>query len=558
MFLEISKLKEILIKPGYIKEVDFLLALKNSKSKNIKINKSLVDLGFIKDEELGQLIAQELKLSFINLRNEKINEKTFKKIPELVARSKKVIAFSEDKDSVKVAFVDPYDDLELENFLKTKFQKKIKIYLMTNNDFLGVLKFYKGSLKEEIKDVFQSEDSNLDESEIIKLVDIIIEHAFLSAASDIHIEPHLKMYVIRFRIDGLMHVMSEIPKEKAELIISRIKILSKMRIDEHQRAQDGKFRYKIEDNSIDIRVSIIPVNQGENIVMRLLTDVSGALDLDSIGLSRKNYEKIQKIIKDPHGLVVSSGPTGSGKTTTIYEILKILNTEQVHISSIEDPVEYNLEGVSQIQVNPKVDLTFAKGLRAIVRQDPDIIMVGEIRDIETAKIAVNSAMTGHLVLSTMHANDAATTINRLLDMGIEAYLVSSTVNAIVAQRLVRRLCEKCRYSYHLNDDELFAMKSDNVIRSYFEKKNKKIEDITFYKSKGCKICAGSGYKGRVGVYEIMELSSAIKELIVSHASADEINRKALSEGMISILEDGLDKAVNGVTSIDEVLRVTKT
>ena len=221
-------------------------------------------------------------------------------------------------------------------------------------------------------------------------------------------------------------------------------------------------------------------------------------------------------------------------------------------------MEYNLEGVSQIQVNPKVDLTFAKGLRAIVRQDPDIIMVGEIRDIETAKIAVNSAMTGHLVLSTMHANDAATTINRLLDMGIEAYLVSSTVNAIVAQRLVRRLCEKCRYSYHLNDDELFAMKSDNVIRSYFEKKNKKIEDITFYKSKGCKICAGSGYKGRVGVYEIMELSSAIKELIVSHASADEINRKALSEGMISILEDGLDKAVNGVTSIDEVLRVTKT
>jgi type IV pilus assembly protein PilB len=557
MLLELSRLKEILIKPGYVKEGDFFIALKNSKTSNIDIDIALVNLGFIKDEEIGQLIAQELGLSFINLRNEKIDEKTLKKIPELVSRAKKVIVFAENETSVNVAFVDPYD-LELKNFLETKFGKEIKIYLITNNDFLGILKFYKGSLKEEIDNLSKFKDNNLEEGEIVKFVDIIIEHAFLNAASDIHIEPHLNNYIIRFRIDGLMQVMAEIKKEKAELIISRIKILAKMRIDEHQRAQDGKFRYGIEDNNIDIRVSIIPVSEGENIVMRLLTDVSGHLDLDTIGLSPQNYSKIERIIKDPHGLVISSGPTGSGKTTTIYEILKILNTEKVHISSIEDPVEYNIEGVSQIQVNPKVDLTFAKGLRAIVRQDPDIIMVGEIRDVETAKIGINSAMTGHLVLSTMHANDAATTINRLLDMGIEAYLISSTVNAIIAQRLVRRLCEKCRYSYKLSDDELYALKSDKVVRSYFDKKNKKLEDITFYKSKGCKICAGSGYKGRVGVYEVMELSPSIKELIVNHASADEINKKAQEEGMDSILEDGLTKAINGITSIDEVLRVTKT
>lgn len=557
MLLETSKLKDILVKPGYIKEGDFFVAQKEAKSKNIGVDKVLVSLDFIKDEELGQLIAQELKTSFINLRNEKINEKTFKKIPELVARAKKVVAFFENDESVKIAFVDP-EDLELEHFLETKFEKTVKKYLITDEDFLGALRNYRGNLKEEINNLSNSSDSDFKESEIVKLVDIIIEQAFLNVASDIHIEPHLNNSVIRFRIDGLMHVMAEISKEKADLIISRIKILAKMRIDEHQRAQDGKFRYKIGDNKIDIRVSIIPVSGGENIVMRLLTDISGHLDLNTIGLSDQNYEKIQKIIKDPHGLVISSGPTGSGKTTTIYEILKILNTEQVHISSIEDPVEYNIEGVSQIQVNSKVDLTFAKGLRAIVRQDPDIIMVGEIRDKETVEIAVNSAMTGHLVLSTMHANDAATTLNRLLDMGIEAYLISSTVNAIIAQRLVRRLCEKCRYSYKLSDDELFALKNDNKIRSYFEKKNKNIEDITFYKSRGCKICAGSGYKGRIGVYEIMELSSGIKELIVNHASSDEINKKALSKRMTSILEDGLDKAVNGITSIEEVLRVTKT
>jgi len=557
MFLEEAELKKILIEPGYLSEENFLLAKKEAKNRSINLKKAIVNLGFLKDEELGQLIALYLKVNFINLRQEKINEKILKNIPELVARKKKIIAFGENKENILVAFLDPFD-LELINFLETKFQKKIKIYLMTDDDFLEALGFYRGSLKDELKNIFDLNHES-DNGEIIKIVDLIIKQAFLGGASDIHLEPHQNDYVIRFRVDGLMQVMAHISKERAELIISRIKILAKMRIDEHQRAQDGKFGYKIEDNNVDMRVSIIPVNGGENMVVRLLSDSMSSLDLKTIGLSQKNYLKIERIIKDPHGLVISSGPTGSGKTTTIYEILKILNTDQIHISSIEDPVEYNIEGVSQIQVNPKVDLNFAKGLRAIVRQDPDIIMVGEIRDVETAKIAVNSAMTGHLVLSTMHANDAATTINRLLDMGIEAYLISSTLNAVIAQRLVRKLCKKCRYSYKLNDDELYALQSDNIISSYLkEKSTKEIRDITFYKSKGCKICGGSGYKGRVGIYEIMELSPALKELIVNHASSNQINKKAKEEGMKNILENGLDKVLDGLTSIDEILRVTKT
>ena len=414
-----EKLKVLLVDPGYLSEDDFKKAVKRAQSKKKEVVDLILDDGLIKDEQLGQLVAQNIGYPFVNLRAEKFNEKIFYSIPDLVAKSKKLIAFSGDDSQVKVGMADP-TDLEMIHVLEKKFSKRVKPYYITMRDLNQALLRYRAGLKGDMDDVLRriknTEEGNIEKDELmIKIVDLFLEYGYINKASDIHIEPGRQEAIIRFRIDGVMHHVLSLPKEFLDLILSRIKIMAKMRIDEHKAAQDGKFQFKYQNNYIDARVSIVPVNEGENIVIRLLAASSREVNLDESGLSNENLKLVKAIIKNPHGMVLVTGPTGCGKTTTIYEILKILNTSKVNIATIEDPTEYDIEGIGQIQVNAKTGLTFAKGLRALVRQDPDIIMVGEIRDQETAKIAVNSAMTGHLVLSTMHANDSATTLPRLLD-----------------------------------------------------------------------------------------------------------------------------------------------
>lgn len=389
-----------------------------------------------------------------------------------------------------------------------------------------------------------------EEISIIRLVDLLIEYAYLSRTSDIHIDPGEGNVMIRFRIDGVMHDAFTLPKEIQSEIISRIKVLSGLRTDEHQAAQDGRFKFKSEKENVrfDVRVSIVPTYYEENAVLRILAEQGRTFTLKDVAFTPRDRERVERAITKPYGMILVTGPTGSGKTTTLYTILKTIKTPEVSIITIEDPIEYSLEGVDQIQVNNQTGLTFANGLRSILRQDPNVIMVGEIRDEETAAIAVNAALTGHLLLSTLHTNDAATTLPRLLDMKVEPFLIASTVNIAIAQRLVRTICPDCKEKkkYPIATLELFG--------SALPEGTLKDTDA-FYTGKGCDACTGSGYKGRVGIYEVLEVSEAIREAIIKHLDASEIKKIAMHEGMVTMLEDGLRKAKSGLTTIEEVLRV---
>ena len=384
--------------------------------------------------------------------------------------------------------------------------------------------------------------------EIIEIVNKLIEAAYYLRASDIHIDPNRDDARVRFRVDGIMKDMYFFPKDRYTEIISRIKILSGLRIDEHQAAQDGGFRFDVDKNPIDIRVSIAPTYYGENAVLRLLTNDEGTYDLKTLGLSPLNEERIMKAIKRPFGMILATGPTGSGKTTTLYAILKLLNTSEVSIVTLEDPVEFTIPGIEQIQINTQTNLTFANGLKSILRQDPNIIMVGEIRDNETASIAVNTALTGHLLLSTLHTNDAATTLPRLLDLKVEPYLIASTVNIAIGQRLVRKICTSCKKETKISAVEFEALKSalpDGGIK----------EGETFFAGSGCVACSDSGYKGRMGIYEVLVMDEKVREAILRRASAAEIKKAAVEQGMIPMLYDGIEKVRTGITTIEEILRV---
>jgi len=546
----------ILLQGSYITEEDLALAKKYSEERGSTIIDYFYSKGLISKEILGQAMAEHFNVLFADLEKEKIDEEVLHIVPELVARSKEIVAFSMNESGLKLGMINP-ENLEIRNLIEKKTGHIVTPYFITEQDFESALKLYRGSLRDEIGKILEkTKNADLTREErdetVVKIVDTLFEYAYQNKASDVHIEPYQEEMMVRFRIDGVMHEVLELPKELHAAVLSRIKIMARMRTDEHNAAQDGKLRFQSGNDKIDVRVSMVPVIEGENVVMRLLAAKARQFDLGNLGFGAVNFKKINSIIKKPHGMILVTGPTGSGKTTTLYSFLKILNRKEVHISTIEDPVEYDMEGVSQIQVNPNTNLTFAKGLRAIVRQDPDIIMVGEIRDSETAGIAINSALTGHLVLSTLHTNDAATTLPRLIDMDIEPFLVSSTVNVIIAQRLVRKICEKCRKSIDVDVDELKGKISERIIKKII-KKNKKVR---FYHSDGCTSCNNTGYKGRAGIFELLEMSDKIRELVLKRASSEEINRVAIAGGMETMLEDGVNKAMNGVTTIDEVLRVT--
>jgi len=557
-----AKIKQILLEETFLSEQDLKNVEEGVKQTNLGFIEYLLDNGFITREILGQALAEHYGLVYVNLTKEKIDEEILKKIPEIMARNKGVVPFAIDKEGVKVAMTNP-TDLETIHVLEKLLEHKVLPFFTMEQDLNDALHGYNLDLREEFKHIAaEMESPKLSREErdnvMVKMVDTLLRYGHENKASDIHIEPYSAKLMVRFRIDGVMHDVLEIGKEYAEVFLTRIKILSKMRTDEHRAAQDGKLRFKFEDEQIDVRVSVVPTTQGENVVMRLLSAKSRSFGLTDLGTGTKDLKKIQAAVKHPHGMFLVTGPTGSGKTTTLYAILKILNRRDVNIATIEDPVEYDIEGVTQIQVNPKTNLTFAQGLRSIVRQDPNIIMVGEIRDEETADIAVNSALTGHLVLSTLHTNDAATTLPRLLDMNIEPFLVASTVNVAIAQRLVRKICTRCRTSYEAGKEEKAALEVDPRIKEIFMSHSaKKMEKLRLYKGAGCPVCNNTGYQGRVGVFEVLEMSEEVKKLILQRASSQQIMDVAKTQGMTTMMEDGIDKVLNGVTTLEEVLRVTR-
>ena len=552
-------LKKILVKPSLISEKDFNLTKKKALTEKKSLIEVILDQGLIFDEQLGRLIADEINFPFVNLQKTKIKKEILNIIPEVVARQQEIIAFERSKDGLKVALFNP-ENIELREFIERKTGEKILPHYATKRDIQEALKYY----KREIKEVFNKltnkaleelkKTTKTEPLPIIKMVDLILSYGYENRASDIHFEPYKKKTILRYRIDGVLYDVLILPKIIHDFLISRIKILANLRTDIHEAAQDGHFAFSVPQEKVDIRVAIVPIEEGEKVVLRLLSERARRFELEDLGVGQKEMVIIKKNIKKSWGMTLVSGPTGCGKTTTLYAILKILNTRKVNICTIEDPIEYDIEGVNQIQVNPKTGLTFSKGLKAIIRQDPNIIMVGEIRDQETAKLAINAAMTGHLVLSTFHATDAATTLPRLLEMGAEPFLISTTLNLIIAQRLVRKICSKCIESYEISFKEISQLLSKNLASKLPKTRGGK---ILLFRGKGCLLCQKTGYLGRIGIFEVLEIKEPIKKLIIEKATADQIRIKAQQLGMQTMIVDGLKKTEKGITTLEEILRATK-
>ena len=535
----------------------------------------------ISEIDLKKLYSYILGIPFVSLEKEMIANDILHIIPEPIAKKYGIVAFEKEGNNLKVAMKNP-EDLQTIDFIRKKTGLKIVPCLTSEDNIKIILKQYEKSLKAEFGDIISKDSANVSTEDgeddlekiaqdlpIVRIVDTLIKHAILQSASDIHIEPAEKEVRVRYRIDGILHDAMTLPKQVAGGLIARIKVLSNLKLDEHRLPQDGRFKIEKEGYKISFRVSILPVFEGEKIVMRLLDETSKGLTLEKMGLTGESLEKVHQNIKRPNGMILVTGPTGSGKTTTLYTMMDILNTAEVNISTVEDPVEYRMPRVNQTQINPKIGMTFAAALRSLLRQDPDIIMVGEIRDGETMQIAIEAAMTGHLVLSTLHTNSAAGTLPRLLDMGAEAFLVASTVNVVIAQRLVRKLCNDCKVAYKLEEKEVKNLQESFEMTEIMEifKKEPQLKgivnakstwkNIDFFRPKGCEQCSNEGYRGRQGIYEVLAMNEEIGKLITANASADEIENKARQEGMQKMYEDGFIKAALGVTSIEEILRVTK-
>ena len=589
MRIDNKQLKDFLLDGEILESSEIEAVFEESEKSGRLMGDLLLEKNLVSKDELNKLYAYILGTPFVDLSKETIAPEILKMIPEPIAKKYKIVAFDKSNGDLKVAMLNP-GDLQTIEFIKKKTGLSVTPCLTTEEGISSILKQYEKSLKAEFGDmigedgagitkgaVVEKSDKKSDkklskEAEdlpVINVVDAIIKHAVLDSASDIHIEPDEKEVRVRYRIDGILHDAMTLPKKIMSGMIARIKVLANLKLDEHRLPQDGRFKIVNDDYKISFRVNILPIFDGEKIVMRLLDEGSKGLTLEKMGLQGKGLEMVHRQIKKPNGMILVTGPTGSGKTTTLYTIMDILNTPEVNISTVEDPVEYRMPRINQTQINSKIGLTFASSLRALLRQDPDIIMVGEIRDEETMEIAMHAAMTGHLVLSTLHTNSAAGTLPRLLDMGAEPFLVASTTNVVIAQRLVRKLCSECKVEYTLErkeldvmaksfdlDELLKVMSEDDQLKGSIDPK-KGWEKIKFFRPKGCKMCNDEGYKGRLGIYEVLENSEEIEKLITQAASAETIEKKAIELGMLTMVEDGFVKAAQGVTSIEEVLRVTK-
>lgn len=558
MVLTDDQIKDLVLKTGLATEKDLQELVEFAKNSNVTLADALIEKDVISDENLGILVADSLRMPFVVLSKISIPEEVFRIVPEKIARKHKVVPFEKTNQGLKVAIVDPKKTDVLVGISK-KAGLKVIPYLTTERDLDNILRMYKRDLQRSFEQLLQRElgisdiSKVTDAAPIEKIVNLLVEFGYQDKVSDIHIEPEEKDSLVRFRIDGILHDVLYLPKNFHERVISRIKILSKLRTDEHLSPQDGKMRIKLEEENLDIRVSVLPIADGEKAVLRLLASHFRQFSLIDLGMSETDLKKVTNAYSKSYGMVLSTGPTGSGKTTSIYAILKILNTREKNITTIEDPVEYRIKGVNQINVNQKTDLTFANGLRSILRQDPNVVFVGEIRDSETAGIAVNAALTGHLVLSTLHTNDAATALPRLIDMKVEPFLVASTVNVIIAQRLIRKICDMCKMAYSIPRSDLTKNLPSTIIAKHFGE----TESVKLYKGKGCKICHSTGYSGRLGLFEVLEVTKEIRELITAKNDSDVIAKKAIEEGMTTMLVDGMNKVARGVTTLEEVLRVTK-
>ena len=579
MNVEPQQLKAFLLDAGLVKEKDVEAAEKKAKKTKKDFGQILVAEGFVSDEEMIKMKAYILGIPFVNLEKEKIDSEILKIIPEPIAKSHNIVAFRKKGNELEVAMLDP-DDLATIDFVKKKSNLKILPRLTTAESMKYVLQQYSKTLQAEFGDIIKKEVTGIktvreqtgegeeedlekvaEELPVIRIVDTLSKHAILQRASDIHIEPTEKEVIVRYRIDGVLRDAMVLPKQAAGGIVARIKVLSNLKLDEHRLPQDGRFKIETEDYKYSVRVSILPVYDGEKIVMRLLAEGSQALTLEDLGFYGDTLEQFHKNLRRPIGMILVTGPTGSGKTTTLYTAMGILNSPEVNISTVEDPIEYRMPRINQTQISSKIGLTFASGLRSLLRQDPDVLMVGEIRDQETASLAINAALTGHLVLSTLHTTNAAGSIPRLVDMGAQPFLISSVLNLIIAQRLVRKLCEdKEKYTLSAQDFEEISSycniaKVEEVLRQNKTLGPKEaFRDITFFKPKPGSDCP-DGYKGRVGIYELLPVTESIKELIVQNATSDKIQAQAQQEGMITMVEDGFVKAAQGITTIEEVLRV---
>jgi len=566
--LPTERLREILVQEGIVDGDIFNQIAFEAQRRKQNIADILVSQNIVNREHLLSIIAKALGVERINLGIVDIDEKALHLLPEDISRRFKAIVFRYDEDgTLHVAMEDP-TNLEALNFLKLRLGDKIKAYLADDEDLNRGFSLYEGKLTKDFKKIieesiqqsFRLKTKDITEAAaelpIVAIVDNIISYAVSSRASDIHIEVLEDAILVRYRIDGILREIIRIPKEILPAIIARIKILSSLRVDEHTHPQDGRFRYKIGDDLIDIRVSIIPTFYGEKVVMRLLTAAQKPLSFTQLGILEYMAKVLEEAIWKTYGMILVCGPTGAGKTTTLYSIMNILNRPEVNIVSIEDPIEYELRYVNQIQVNPAAGITFASGLRSILRQDPNIIMVGEIRDGETANISVQAALTGHLVLSSLHTTDAVTAVPRLMDMGVPSFLVAAVLEAVIAQRLARRIHLDCIESY-TPDVAVYKAIQDQLILLGIDPKTIKLPKI-FYRGKGCSSCSYSGYLGRIGIFEILNVTERIRKFIISpDFNLDNLRNLARGEGMITMFEDGLHKVERGLTTIEEIFRVIR-
>lgn len=580
MFIEEKQLREFILDSGLVSRTDLEETASEAEKTNQSISTVLVARGKITDDDLRKVQAYVLGIPFVDLKGQRLDFDVLSLIPEPIARSHNIVAFKKDDITLEVAMLDT-DDLTAIDFIKKKVHLKILPRLTDKESLKSALLQYQKSLKAEFGDIIRKETAALktvpdvsvgdldpkdlkkmaEDLPIVRIVDTLLKHAILQNASDIHIEPMETGVLVRYRIDGILHDTMTLPKNASGSIIARIKVLASLKLDEKRLPQDGRFKVEVSNEKVSFRVSVMPTFFGEKIVMRLLKEGSSGFTLEGIGFHGDSLEKIHYGMKQKTGMILTTGPTGSGKTTTLYTILDILNTPEVNISTVEDPIEYQMPRVNQTQVKPEIGFTFGSGLRTLVRQDPDIIMVGEIRDNETAGLAVNAALTGHLVLSTLHTNSAAGAIPRLLDMKVEPFLIISTVNVIIAQRLVRKLFTN-KEKYFLNKAALATLSKsvdlDRVLKSLKEEKivsaDAMWEKVPMYKPVPSPECK-DGYMSRIGIHETLRVTPTIKDLIIKGSSSGEIEIQARKEGMLTMLEDGIFKCVQGITTIEEVFRV---
>jgi type IV pilus assembly protein PilB len=587
-------LEKLLLSSGKVTEASLDELKEQAKSDKVSLKQLVFTKNLATEEGLTKQFADEIGVTYVDLNIKEIPREVLVLIPEHIAKQYKALVYEVSKEdgTAHVVLEDP-EDIQAIDVLQKVLGNKLVVNTTTHSKIIAGIDSYRGSVSSELAKVVGDDDEADEEvsdadiaedSPIAQTVSLIIEYAIRTGASDIHIEPREDYVSVRYRVDGILKEVNRLPKKIMAALTSRIKILSNLKIDERRAPQDGRLKIVVNEKAWGLRVSTLPIMEGEKVVMRVLNDTSKALSLEDLGYWGTSLKNINNAMIQPHGMILVTGPTGSGKSTSLFSALSILNNPKVNISTVEDPVEYRIPGVNQTQVNPKAGMTFVNGLRALLRQDPNIIMVGEIRDGETASLGVQAALTGHLVFSTLHTNNAATCLPRLLDMNIEPFLIASTVRCIIGQRLVRRLCMECREQYEPTVSELEgivnifgltdakAMARIHALEETAEKEGigtikgvkaelgtteRKIIKLWRAKGGGCDACNHNGYKGRMGIYEVLDNSTDIQGLIVSNATSDILQSQAVKEGMITMQMDGFIKALRGLTGIEEILRVTR-